>query len=184
MKFRDYTKYEVFEDGRIWSYWTNKFLKPQTTKDGYQQVCLYDYEGKMKHYLVHRVVWEAVTGSPIPEGYEINHISEVKNENFFENLELVTHKENINFGTRNERASKSISKSMTNNKKLSKSLTNNPKISKAVGAFKDGKLVLSFPSTREAQRQGFNQGHVAACCRNCYMREGNNVFKGFEWKYI
>ena len=71
MKFRDYTKYEVFEDGRIWSYWTNKFLKPQTTKDGYQQVNLYDYEGKMKHYLVHRVVWEAVTGSPIPEGYEI-----------------------------------------------------------------------------------------------------------------
>ena len=27
-KFRDYDKYEVFEDGRIWSYKSKKFLKP------------------------------------------------------------------------------------------------------------------------------------------------------------
>ena len=49
MKFRDYSNYEVYEDGRIWSYLRNKFLKPQTVKGGYQQVCLTDNEGKRKN---------------------------------------------------------------------------------------------------------------------------------------
>lgn len=170
MKFRDYNNYEVFENGKIWSYKISKFLKPLTLQSGYQMVILTDNEGKKKSYYVHRVVYEAVTGEPIPEGYEINHISEAKYENFFENLQLLTHKQNINYGTRNSRARKS--------------LTNNPKTSKQVGAFKDGELVITFPSAREAERQGFNKGNVSACCRNCYMREGNNLYKGYEWRYI
>ena len=169
MQFRDYTKYEVYEDGRIWSYSRNKFLKPKTS-DGYQIVHLSDNEGKRKFYLVHRVVYEAVTGSPIPDGMQINHINEIKTDNRFDNLNLMTHKENINFGTRNERARKSN--------------TNNKKRSKSVGAFKYGKLVLSFPSTAEAGRQGFNQSAVCSCCRNCYNIPGNNVYKGFEWRYL
>lgn len=164
MKFRDYDNYEIYEDGRIFSYWTNKFLKPQTTKNGYKQVWLYDNEGKRKLYLVHRVIWEAVTGNPIPSEMQINHISEDKTENFFENLELVSPKQNINFGSGNYRRSKSQGKQ--------------------VGAFKNNELVMTFHSTNEAQRQGFNHGNVAACCRNCYLREGNNVYKGYEWKYI
>ena len=63
-------------------------------------------------------------------------------------------------------------------------MTNNPKISKAVGAFKDGELVMRFQSTKEAQRQGFNQSAVCSCCRNCFNRLGNNKYKGFEWRYI
>lgn len=173
-KFRQYDNYEVYEDGRIYSYKSKKFLKPTTRKDGYQQVNLTDNEGKQKHYLVHRVVWESVTGEPIPEGYEINHRSEVKTSNMITNLELMSHKENCNWGTRNLRAGKGVSKANTNN----------PKRSKKVGAFKDGKLVMTFPSTMEAGRQGFHQGNVAACCRNCYMREGNNVYKGYSWKYL
>ena len=43
---------------------------------------------------------------------------------------------------------------------------------------------MVFPSIAEAHRQGFNQGHVASCCRNCYLREGNNVYKGYEWRYL
>ena len=169
-KFRNYDKYDVYPDGHIFSYYTNKFLKPRTNKYGYQQVGLYDNEGNMKMYYLHRVVWEAVTGSPIPSNMEINHRSEDKTENFFANLELVSHKQNMNYGSRNSRASKAN--------------TNNPKRSKSVGAFKDGKIIFTFPSTKEAGRQGFNQGAVAACCRNSYIREGNNVYRGFEWKYL
>lgn len=172
--YKDFNKYEVFENGRIWSYKTKRFLKPVKGPNGYQQVHLSDNEGKIKWYYLHRVVWEAVTGSPIPKGYEINHISEAKDENFFENLQLVSHKENCNYGTRNLRAAKGVSKANTNN----------PKRSKMVGAFKNGNLVMTFPSTAEAGRNGFNQSSVAACCRNCYNREGNNVYKGYTWKYI
>ena len=162
--FRNYSKYEVYEDGRIYSYKKKKFLKPATRKDGYQIVSLTDNEGKQKTYYLHRVVWEAVTGKQIPQGYEINHISEVKKSNMITNLELLTHKENNNYGSRNSRAAEALSKQ--------------------VGAYKNGELIMTFPSTQEAGRQGFNEGAVAACCRNCYSREGNNKYKGFEWKYI
>ena len=172
--FRNYSKYEVYSDGKIWSYSRKKFLKQITDKDGYQVVNLCDNDGKMKMYKVHRVVWESVTGSQILDGYEINHIDENKENNSISNLELVSHKENVNYGSRNSRAGKSISKANTNN----------PKRSKAVGAFKDGELVMVFPSANEAGRNGFNQGAVSACCRNSYLREGNNVFKGFVWRYI
>ena len=107
-KFRNYDNYEVFENGRIYSYKYKKFLKPSTNKDGYQVVNLYDNEGKRKIYFVHRVVWEAVTGSPIPKNFEINHLSESKDENFFENLQLVSHKDNCNFGSRNSKMAKLI----------------------------------------------------------------------------
>ena len=166
-KFRNYDEYEIYEDGRIYSYKSKKFLKPITRKDGYQQVNLYDNDGKIKNYLLHRVVWESVTGEPIPKGYEINHISEVRTENMITNLELLTHKENLNYGKRNSKASKS--------------LTNNPKISKQVGAFKDGKLVFTFQSTSEAKRQGFDSGNVSRCCNGV---KSYKTYKGYEWKYL
>ena len=164
--YKDFTKYEVFDDGRIWSYSRKKFLKPTTLPNGYQQVHLYDNEGKIKMYYLHRVVYEAVTGNPIPKGMQINHRSEDKTDNrFFENLELVTPKQNINYGTRNARASKS--------------LTNNPKRSKMVGAFKNGELIFTFPSTMEAGRNGFKQSAVSDCCNG-----KRKTHKGYTWKYL
>lgn len=162
--FKDFTKYEVFENGQIWSYSRNKFLKPITNNRGYQLVHLSDNEGKRKWYLLHRVIYESVTGEPIPEGLEVNHKNEDKTDCSFANLNLLTHNENLNFGTRNERAAKA----QTNGKR-----------SKAVGAYKNDELVLVFPSTREASRQGFDQGHIAACCRG-----ESKTHKGYTWKYI
>ena len=149
-------------------------MKTSTKKSTYKIVCLSDDKKKKKMYKLHRVVYETVTGEPIQENLEVNHISEDKTENFFENLELVTHKYNCNFGTIKERIGKANSKS----------LTNNPKRSKSVGAFKNGELIMTFPSTNEAGRNGFHQGNVSDCCRNCYLREGNNVYKGYEWRYL
>ena len=167
--FKNFTKYEVYDDGRIWSYSRNKFLKPWANKDGYQRVELSDNEGKIKRYLVHRVIFESVSGEPIPEGFEINHINEDKTDCRFENLNLLTHKENINWGSGNER------RAMTQ----SKAMTNNPKISKQVGAFKDDELVMTFPSTREAHRQGFDSGAVGKCCNGKLPH-----YKGYEWRFI
>lgn len=168
-KFRDFEKYEVYPDGRIWSYSRNKFLKPQTDKDGYHKVGLYDNEGNMKTYRLNRIVYETFTGETIPEGMQVNHINEIKTDNRFENLNLMTCKENIRWGTCIERSAKTHSKVMINN----------PKHSKQVGAFKNDELVMVFPSTSEAHRQGYNQGAVAACCRG-----ERKIHKGYTWKYI
>ena len=158
--FRNYSNYEVFEDGRIYSYKTKKFLKPQTQKNGYQVVNLYDNDGKMKKYLVHRIVYEAVSGSPIPLGMQVNHINEDKTDNrFFENLNLMTPKENTNWGSGIERVTKALSKQ--------------------VGAFKNGELVMAFSSTNDAGRNGFDQSSVSRCCNG--KRKTHN---GYEWKYI
>ena len=165
-KFRNFEKYEVFEDGKIWSYSHKKWLKPTTNKKGYQTVCLSDNKGKQKWYKVHRVVWEAVTGKPIPECMQINHRNEIKTSNFFENLELVTPKQNSNYGTRNSRISKA---------KI------NGKTSKQVGAYRNGELIFTFPSAMEAGRNGFDQGAVSACCRGV---KNYKTHKGFEWRYI
>ena len=153
--FRNYSKYEIYDDGRIWSYSHKKWLKPHTLPSGYQQVLLYDNEGKAKWYYLHRVVWEAVTGSTIPNNLQINHRSEVKTENMINNLELVSPKENINYGSRTQRCSK------------------------RVGAFKNNELIFTFPSAAEAGRQGFCQAHISDCCNG-----KRKTHKGFEWRYI
>lgn len=163
--FKNYQNYEVYEDGRIWSYKTKKFLKPTTLPNGYQVVTLYDNEGIKKMYKVHRIVYEAVSGEPIKENLEVNHISEDKTENFFANLELMSRKENINWGTGIERRAKAN--------------TNNPKRSKQVGAFKNDELVMVFPSTGEAQRAGFDKSNISRCCNGKLPH-----YKGYNWKYI
>ena len=148
-----------------------KVLKPEIA-NGYKRVTLYKNK-IIKRFLVHRLVANAFL--PNTHNYScVNHKDECKTNNVVTNIEWCSHKYNNNFGTRNKRAGKAISKAMTNN----------PKRSKSVGAFKDGKLVLSFPSTKEAGRQGFDNSSVSKCCRNCYNRIGNNVYKGFVWSYI
>ena len=159
-KFRNYDKYEVFENGRIWSYKTKRFLKPWTTKNGYQIVHLSDNEGKIKTYYAHRIVYEAFSSAQIPECMQCNHIDENKENNARSNINLMSPKQNTNWGSGIARRTK--------------------KISKQVGAFnKNGELVLEFQSTMEAGRNGFCQVSVARCCRG-----EKKTHKGFTWRYI
>lgn len=58
--------------------------------------------GVVKHYSVHRLVWEAFNG-PIPEGMQVNHIDENKRNNSLDNLNLMTPSENHRWGTGMER---------------------------------------------------------------------------------
>ena len=162
--YRNFTKYEVYEDGKIWSYSHKKWLKPATEKNGYKQVTLYDNEGKRKTYYLHRVVYEAVSGEPIPDDLEVNHRNEDKTDCSFENLNLLTHKDNINWATGIERSAKSRINGVR---------------SKVVGAYKDGDLVMKFSSIQEARRQGFSQGNICSCCNG-----KRKTHKGFEWRYI
>lgn len=65
-------------------------IATHTDSSGYRQV----YVVKGKTIQAHRFVWEAIHG-PIPPGLFINHINGVKTDNRIENLEMVTHRENV-----------------------------------------------------------------------------------------
>ena len=51
----------------------------------------------MKAFLVHRLVYATFVGE-IPDGLQVNHIDECKENNVLSNLNLMTAKENTNWG--------------------------------------------------------------------------------------
>lgn len=100
--------YEVSDEGRVRSlrFGKVKVLSPKLYKNGYNAVNLYKNK-KRKMYYVHRLVWVSFRGE-IAKGMVVNHLNEIKTDNRLENLEICTVTENNNFGTRNERAAKSL----------------------------------------------------------------------------
>ena len=83
--------YTIDTNGNI--YRDGKKMSPVNNGIGYYQIKLRRNKKRYPVY-VHRLVWETFNG-PIPEGYEINHIDHDKSNNTLENLELVTHRDNL-----------------------------------------------------------------------------------------
>lgn len=160
--------YEVSSFGCVKSLNYNKtgkirLLTPKKENNGYLRLCLFNH-GVRRYFSVHRLVYEAFNGS-IPEGMEVNHINEIKTDNSVWNLNLMTRKENANYGSAIKRCHiKEI---------------NHPNESRPVYQYTlDGVLVRVWPSIREAERNGFNQGGIWYCCHGKYKQ-----YKGFLWSY-
>lgn len=155
----NFSNYVVFpEEGKVFNLNTKKWIGYLNKSTGYWYVTLYDDNGEKKNFRLSRLIWESVNDK-IPEGLQVNHIDEDKSNNSISNLNLMTPSENTNFGTRNARAAE--------------------KLSKQVAAYKDGVLVMMFPSTAEAQRQGYHSGHVSESCRGKLPH-----YKGYQWQYF
>lgn len=156
----NYSNYVILpNEGLVYSLKRNRFIGNKHSKTGYWQCTLYGDNGSIWDTSFHRFIYEAVYG-PIPEGLQVNHIDENPSNNVISNLNLMTPKENINWGTRNERVAKTKSK--------------------PVGAYKNGILQFTFSSTREAERNGFHSGAISNCCRGIHYK----TYKGYEWRYI
>ena len=102
-----FSKYLISTDGQVYSLKSDRLLPQGFTHRGYKQVDVCNDEGIKKHMRVHRLVYMAHIGA-IPEGMQINHKDENKANNCIGNLELMTNKENISYGSRNARISKSM----------------------------------------------------------------------------
>lgn len=152
-KFRDVVGfddlYEVSDKGRVRNKITGRILKPAKNK-GYLQVLLYKDEIIHKFKLVHRLVAEAFL--PNPNNYpQVNHKDEDKTNNSVDNLEWCTSQYNIDYSQ-----------------------------SKPVAQFSlDGRLLNTYKSTREAERQtGIPNQNIGKCCLGKIKSAGN-----FIWKY-
>lgn len=92
----NYSKYDIYDDGRIWSHRKGRFLKPGISfiYNPYAKVLLLGDNGAYKTWGVHQLVLMAFVGSP-PSGMECHHKDHNKLNNHISNLEYVTHSENI-----------------------------------------------------------------------------------------
>ena len=99
-------RYAATKDGRIWSYRRKKFLTPASDKDGYLRIVLYN--GNRKTISMHRVILMAWNPIENMEKLQVNHKDENKKNNCLDNLEWMTCKENINYGTGIQRGHKNL----------------------------------------------------------------------------
>lgn len=170
--------YEVSNMGRVKSLnygglGVVRIMKRKPQKSKYLRISSYK-DGERKQYFVHRLVYEAFHGNlpkfkslGIGNGDKmivINHKDENPSNNCLSNLELVSHTENVNYGTALKRRCES-QKNKRNSKKVYQYTTR-------------GELVMIWPSTMECHRNGFNFKNVAACCagkrKHCL---------GYIWSY-
>ena len=133
-------------------------LTPGNTGSGYKCVELSNADKKLRKHSVHRLVWKTFVG-PIPEGMQINHKDENKTNNSLENLEIVTPKQNMNFGTRNIRITRSLSKPIAKIDIVS------------------GEILKEYPSVRCAIKE---YGQSVAKAVTGRIKQAY----GFKWKYL
>lgn len=84
--------YQVSNYGRVKNTRTNRILRGSYGADNYYRVDIKIPGEKKRKYLVHRLVWEAFNNI---EPRIINHIDGNKQNNRLENLENVSHRENM-----------------------------------------------------------------------------------------
>ena len=71
-----------------------RILKPALNSRGYQQISFFK-EGKLKTYILHRVVACAFLGEQPTPIHQVNHKNSLRDDNCVENLEWVTPSENM-----------------------------------------------------------------------------------------
>lgn len=83
--FKNLSKYEIHEDGSIWSIKREKFLKSLTEKKGHQRIMLIDDSGNRVRFLVHRLVATAFIPNPKKHPF-VCHIDSNPKNNHYTNL--------------------------------------------------------------------------------------------------
>ena len=153
--FRD-TLYQISNKGRIKNTKTGRITYGAKIDSGYRRFEIYFQNGKHKRFLVHQLVYECFIS---PDFEEINHINGDKTDNRVENLENVSHKENMVKATYE---------------------TNAWGFRKVAQYDKEGNLIRTYANASEAGRA---MGILPVSMRNCIrLREGRH--KDFIFKYI
>lgn len=164
--------YEVSTDGEIKNKKTGRALKFQDNGHGYLLVDLW-VNGKRTRKLVHRLVAEAFIPNPDNKP-QVNHMNERVDDNRVFNLNWMTSKENINYGSHNKR----LSESLKNSEKLQKLHESQSK--QIIIIYRDN-TYEEYPSATTAARElGLNQGNIVKVLKGRLKTTGGLRFEYAE----
>ena len=157
--------YRVSNLGRVLSVRRGKAIirKQRTNRQGYKIITTTIAKGKTVSRYVHRLVAEAFIPNPnnLPC---IIHKDENPSNNRVDNLEWCTHKYKNNYGTRNQKLSKSKRK----------------KVFLTLNGINGGRLYMAFPSMSEASNYtGICACSISACCIKRQKTAHNLI-----WRYL
>ena len=152
--FRD-TVYQVSDKGRVKNTKTGRIIDGTLLDCGYRRVEIKFENGQSKRFLIHQLVYECFVS---PDFDEINHINGNKTDNRVENLESVTHQENM---------IKSCYE------------TNAWNFRRVAQYDKEGNFIREYANANEAGRA---MGILPSSMRNCIrLRDGRHKHYIFKW---
>ena len=97
---KDFPNYVINSDGTVMNTTTGRYLKAEITSNGYARVTLSAF-GKVKRYLLHRLVAELFNEGRTTDRNIVNHKDTNKLNNKSTNLEWVTNQENVDHAVDN-----------------------------------------------------------------------------------
>jgi len=159
-------KYLISNTGRIKTVKNGYIHSDNLSYKKYATCGLY-LNKRVKTFYVHRIVYQVFIGS-IPKHMEVNHINCIRNDNRLENLEVLTHKDNIRH---------SVKKGNYPSKKGG----TNPKAKQVyMIEKKSNKIIKEFSCAKEASDY-LNKpyGNINHVCRN----EQGTAY-GYKWEYV
>lgn len=133
--------------------------------NGYLRVALPRTTGRRGLAYVHRLVfltWQR----ELPTNYrelDINHRDETRDNNCFANLEMITHRDNLNYGTHNQRVADALVKNGTS--------------ARIVAIDIQTKRDYHFPTTHDCARSlSLQQPNITFCLRGRYHKHKGYVY--------
>ena len=166
----DYTgKYQVSNMGRIKSLvGGNERIMKQNIDRDYYRIILSDSNSNQKRWRVNRLVAHMFVPNDNPAVNTVaNHLNEDKLDNRAENLEWTTQQANLNYGTRNERVSRT---------KTGKST---PRCRAYKGTNQETGETIVFESIKDLEEAGFS---ISMVYYNCNGRCKSHM--GYTWERI
>lgn len=151
--------YQISNFGNVKSIRSNKILKVNKSNE-YDMVTLFK-NGKRKFLYIHRLVAENFIKNPNKLEC-VNHKDENKKNNEITNLEWCSKKYNCNYGKRNEKVSKSLSKY------------------KIIQKDKNGRVIKIWENIWELEHNTkYKKQSIRSCCQNKWK-----YAYGYKWEYL
>ena len=161
--------YQISSLGNVKNIKTNRILKKQIDKDGYLTINL-SKKGKIKGKKIHRLVAEAFIDN-YDNKKEINHIDGIKTNNCIDNLEWVTHDENMKHAWDNNLIKPFCGKGIKSKK---------AKIIYQINPV-NNEIINIYYGNRDVERKtGYDHSSISKCCNN---RKGYKTYHGYKWEY-